>query len=85
MAKIQPQPPQEHEHNRPLSGGGWISGPSVGDPYSALVAAAVTALTAFGGDLSRPNADRLLSLWARRTELTDADWTAVLSYFGDDQ
>lgn len=52
------------------------------DYESTIIEQAVSALTAFGGDLERADAVILLSMWARRAHLTADDRTAVLDAFG---
>lgn len=50
-----------------------------------IIDRAEKALRCFEGDpLDRQQAERLLSMWGHRDELSDDDWTAVLDRFGED-
>jgi hypothetical protein len=55
----------------------------VNDGYESnpVVRQAVEALSAFGGDLSYGQAQRLLPAWRFYSELTDRERTAVLARF----
>lgn len=51
--------------------------------YSAatVIDVAENALRAFGGNLTRPQAALLITMWKYRSDLTPADTSAVLSRF----
>jgi hypothetical protein len=51
------------------------------EPKPDIVAAAVLALSAFGGELDQDQAETLLSMWKRKNELSPDDLAEVLEEF----
>lgn len=86
MDHIEPRPAPEDDPNRAMpGGGGWISGSSVTTPAGGIVPAAIAALQAFGGSLTRDQAAALLGMWARRHDLTPLERAQVLDAFRSDR
>jgi hypothetical protein len=74
-------PLREPSENSLISDAAWNSGPMVGGPDHDIVAAAVLALSAFGGDMDEETAEKLLQMWKRRHELSADQLVAVLDVF----
>lgn len=67
-----------------IGASGWNSGPMIASPAPDMVAAAVLALSAFGGDLDQDQAAELLPMWKRYRELSEDDRVEVLGAFEEE-